>query len=334
MSSEMNHWERVQAAIKGEEVDRVPVSLWRHWPEDDRTAEGLAKVMVAWQRDYDFDLVKFMPTGTYGVHDWGAETAYAPDYSGARRVTSFGLTETDQWSELERLDPGQGALGQEVEAIRIAAAELDNSVPILQTIFSPLTTAVKLAGEKVYADLRQNPEELKAGLQIIADVTIDFARACLQEGAHGFFFASQCTTYRILSEEEYREFGAHFDEYILNAVRGETDFNFMHVHGEDIMFDLAAKYPVEMINWHDRLTWPSLAEGKDRFSGLVVGGISEKATIVEGSPQEVAAQTRDAIEQTGGRRVLVGPGCVIPTNTPDVNVRAVIDAVQEMAQAG
>ena len=334
MPSEMNHWERVRAAMKGEEVDRVPVSLWRHWPEDDLTAQGLAAAMVRWQREYDFDLVKFMPTGTYGVHDWGAQTVYASGSRGNRIVTGFGLTETDQWPELSRLDPGQGALGQEVEAIRLAAAELDNSVPILQTIFSPLTTAVKLAGDKVYSDLRQHPDALKAGLQIIADVTIDFARACLQEGAHGFFFASQCTTYRILNEDEFGEFGAYYDQYILNAVRGETEFNLMHVHGEDIMFDLAAAYPVEVINWHDRVTWPSLAEAQQRFDGLVLGGINDQTTIAEGTPAEVAAQARDAIEQTGGRRLLVGPGCVIPTNTPDANVRAVIDTVQQMAQTG
>jgi hypothetical protein len=39
----MSHWERIQAALKGAEVDRAPVSLWRHFPGDDATASGLAK---------------------------------------------------------------------------------------------------------------------------------------------------------------------------------------------------------------------------------------------------------------------------------------------------
>lgn len=330
MPTEMNHWERVRAALQGAEVDRVPVSLWRHWPEDDLTAEGLAAAMVRWQRTYDFDLVKFMPTGTYGVHDWGAQTVYAPGHRGNRLVTGFGLNDTDQWPELTRLDPGAGALGQEVEAIRIAAAELDGSVPILQTIFSPLTTAVKLAGEKVYADMRQHPHAMKAGLQIIADVTVDFAKACLDAGAHGFFLATQNASYRILNEDEYQKFGAHYDEQILNAIREQCEFNLMHVHGEDIMFDLCASYPVELINWHDRITWPTLSQAQERFDGVVVGGINDQTTIAEGTPQEVAAQAQDAIEQTGGRRLVVGPGCVIPTNTPDANVRAVVDTVKKL----
>jgi uroporphyrinogen decarboxylase len=287
--------------------------------------------MVRWQRTYDFDLVKFMPTGMYGVHDWGTQTIYNPGFRGNRIMTAPGLTDPEQWPKLARLDPYQGALGQEVEAIRLAASDLNNEVPILQTVFSPLTTAVKLAGERTYADLRQRPELLKAGLAIIADVTIRFVQACLEAGAHGVFFATQGASARLLSETEYREFGAAYDLQVLNAIRGDTRLNMLHVHGEDIFFDLTATYPVEMINWHDRVTWPNLREAKDRFKGLLVGGIDDRVTIAQGPLDEIRRQARDAIEQTGGRRLLVGPGCVIPTNTPDAHIRAVIETVQGVA---
>ena len=327
MAFTMTHWERVRAALKGEAVDRVPISLWRHWPVEDETSQGLAAAMVRWQREYDFDLVKFMPTGTYGVHDWGAETAYSPGYGGTRMVTKFGVTAAEQWTELEPLDPAKGRLSQEVEAIRLAAVELDNSVPVLQTIFSPLTTAVKLAGGRVYADLRVHPEQLKAGLQVIADTTIQFAQACLHAGAHGVFFATQCASYRLLSAAEYQDFGVYYDQQVLSAIQADSRLSMVHVHGEDVMFDVMAGYPVEMINWHDRLTWPALHEAKERFAGLLVGGIKERRTLVDGPITAVQAQVRDAIEQTGGRRLLVGPGCVIPTNTPAEHIRAAIEAV-------
>lgn len=331
MAENMNHWERVRAAIKGEDVDRVPVSLWRHWPVEDETAQGLANAMIRWQRQYDFDLVKFMPTGMYGVHDWGTQTVYNPGFRGNRIATKPGLTDPEEWPKLARLDPHQGALGQEVEAIRLAAEELKGSVPILQTIFSPLTTAIKLAGDRVHGDMRLRPDLLKEGLEIIADVTIRFAQACLQAGAHGVFFATQGASYRLFSEAEYTEFGATYDIKVLNAIRTDETINLLHVHGYDIMFDLAANYPVEMINWHDRLTWPTLKEAQSRFDGLLVGGIDDQVTIAEGPIDKIRWQARDAIEQTGGRRLMVGPGCVIPTNTPDAHVRAVIETVQEMA---
>ena len=327
MRSQMTHWERIRAALKGEEVDHVPVSLWKHWPVDDVTPEGLTAVTLSWQKEYDFDLVKFMPTGTYGIEDWGAETIYEPNYGGTRTVTKFGLTSAMQWPRLEALDVTKGYLGNQIEALRLSAEKLQNSVPILQTIFSPLTTARKLAGERVFTDLRCQPDVLKEGLQIIAETTAQFARESLRVGAHGMFFASQCDTYHLLSEAEYQEFGQHFDLIVLNAVQ-DAEFNMVHAHGLDIMFDLMSSYPANMFNWHDRLTSPSLKEAKERFSGLLVGGVSERETLVHGSIEAIQAEVKDAIAQTNGRSLMIGPGCVVPGHVPAVHIRAVIEAVK------
>ena len=305
MASSMSHWERINAALKGEEVDRAPVSLWRHWPVEDETAQGLAAAMVKWQRQYDFDLVKFMPTGMYGVHDWGAQTAYNPGFRGNRILTQPGLHKPEEWPKLAKLDVTKGAYGQEVEAIRLAAEELKGSVPIFQTVFSPLTTAIKLAGDAAYAHLRQYPDLLKEGLEIITDVTIRFSQACFDAGADGVFFATQGMTYRLFSKDEYKEFGAAYDTRILQAVRDAGKLNLLHVHGEDIMFDLATTYPVDMINWHDRITSPSLAEAKDQFQGVLVGGIEDRKIIAEGPIEEIRNEARTAVEQTGGRRVVL-----------------------------
>ena len=331
MTSHMTHWERIRAAMKGEEVDRAPISFWKHWPVDDQTPAGLAAVTISWQNEYDFDLVKFMPTGTYGIEDWGAETVYVPNYNGTRAITRFGVTRTEDWPALAPLDVTTGYLGNQIAALRLTAEELDNSVPILQTVFSPLTTARKLAGERVFTDLRRHPELFKAGLQIIAETTARFALESIRAGAHGVFFASQCATHQLLSEAEYRAFGEPYDLIVLRAAREASAFNMVHVHGEDVMFDLMAAYPVEMINWHDRLTWPTLHEAQDRFSGLLVGGVNEWQALLPGPVDAFQAEVRDALAQTDGRRLMVGPGCVLPIHTPNVHIRAAMEAVAAAA---
>ena len=63
----MDHWQRIEAAIAGTATDRVPVALWRHFPVDDQDPGKLAAHTLDWQRAWDFDLVKFMPSGTYGI---------------------------------------------------------------------------------------------------------------------------------------------------------------------------------------------------------------------------------------------------------------------------
>jgi len=324
----MDHWQRIAAAAAGEPVDRLPISLWRHFPEDDLDPAKLAGSTVSWQRKWDFDLVKFMPSGTYGVEDWGAVTAYQGAANGARAVVRTGLARAEDWPRLARLDPRKGVLGQQVEALRLAARELGGGAPILQTIFSPLTTARKLAGDRVFADMRRAPEALEAGLRIIADATIEFALASLEAGAHGFFLATQCASYRVATEAEYARFGKRYDLEIFAALKGKTRLDLLHIHGEDVMFDLLADYPVSLVNWHDRLTAPTLRDALTRFPKLLVGGIEENRTLAGGPAEAIRAEVRDAIAQTGGRRLMVGPGCVLLVATPEAHIRAAVDAAR------
>jgi uroporphyrinogen decarboxylase len=326
--SQMTHWERIRAALKGEETDRVPIALWRHWPPDDETPGGLAGVTLLWQKTYDFDLVKLTPTGTYGIEDWGGATTYTSADHGMRTVIKYGVLSAEEWPRLEQLDVTRGYLGNQIAAVPLVAGELKGSVPILQTVFSPLTTIRKLAGDRIFTDLRLRPELFKQGLQIVAETHARFAVESMRAGAHGLFFATQCDSYRLLSEAEYREFGEPYDRIILDAVRPEAEMIMIHAHGHDIMFDLLATYPADAINWHDRITAPSLKEARERFSGLLVGGINEWQTLVKGPAAAIRAEIQDAIAQTGGRRYMVGPGCVVPINTSPLHIRAAREAVE------
>jgi len=328
----MPHWERVTAAVAGQAVDRPPISLWRHFPEIDLDPVKLAEASVRWQRTYDFDLVKFMPAGTYGIEDWGAKSAYLASPIGTRTVITRGLTTAEEWPRLATLSPTEGRLGREVKALSLAAEALNGEVPILQTVFSPLTTAFKLAGDRVFADLRRHPDLFEAGLAIIADTTLAFARACMQAGAHGLFFSTQCATYRMLSETEHLRFGVPYDRFVLDGVASESTFTLLHLHGKDVMFDQMLGYPANMLNWHDRRSELDLAGATGRFGGLLVGGLDEEVTLPQGPIEAIRREVRNAIAQTDGRRLMIAPGCVAPIATPDSHYRAVIDAVIEMSR--
>ena len=321
----MDHWARIEAAIAGQPTDRVPVALWRHFPVDDQDPDRLAALTVEWQRSWDFDLVKFMPSGTYSVEDWGAKSVFEGAANGARAISDPGVKRAGDWRRLPRLDPRKGVLGAQNEALARAAKELRGSAPLLQTVFSPLTTARKLAGEPLLEHLRGDPDALEAGLRIITDATIDFALAALEAGAHGLFFATQLATTDMLTVREYERFGRRFDLEVFAAIKGKSRLNMLHLHGENVMFELLAAYPVEMINWHDRRTAPSLRDALGKFKGALVGGVEERGLLVSGPEAALRAQVRDAIGQTGGQRLVVGPGCGVALAVPEDNIRLIID---------
>src|ERR1700674_2737571 len=61
----MSKRERVLGALSGKDVDRVPISIWGHFPSDPHRASDLARLTVENQRRYDWDFVKMMPSGMY-----------------------------------------------------------------------------------------------------------------------------------------------------------------------------------------------------------------------------------------------------------------------------
>ena len=322
----MTKAERLQAAIRGEPVDRPPVALWRHFPGDDQCPQDLATETVAFQRRYDFDFVKVTPASSFCLQDWGAEDVWMGNMEGTREYTVYPVRVPEDWRNLRLLEPTQGALGAQLEVLRLIARDLGET-PFIQTIFSPLAQAKNLVGEEnLLVHLRRWPDALHAGLETITATTIRFVEAARATEIAGIFYAVQHAQYRLLSEEEYRAFGRPYDLRILEAALGLW-LNVLHLHGNDVMVDLLADYPVQVINWHYREMWPSLAEAQERFGGAVCGGLQQWEVMVRGTPEAVRVQAADAITQTGGRRFILGTGCDTPIVAPACNIRAAREAV-------
>jgi len=325
--AEMSRWERVEAALAGEAVDRPPVSLWHHFPERDQTAEALAEATLAWQERYDNDFIKFMPPGDYATIDWGLTSAYQGSDSGTRETTHYPIATAGDWQRITPIPVDQGMHRAVIEAARLTNEQLGGAVPLLQTVFSPLTIAMKLSDGRVLDHLRERPAAVHEALAAITTTTHAMTAATLERGASGIFFATQCATTDLMTVTEYEEFGARYDRQVL-AAAGASRFMMLHIHGEQIMFDALMTYPVHAINWHDRRTSPALAEGARRSGKCAIGGIHEH-DIATMTPDEAAAQARDAVTATSGRQMMVGPGCVIPITTPAANITAVIRVVRE-----
>ncbi|NOZ06423.1 MAG: uroporphyrinogen decarboxylase [Chloroflexi bacterium] len=317
----MNKRQRLQATVLGEPVDQVPVAFWRHFPGDDQDPVSLARATLDFQKKFDFDLVKVTPASSFCVEDWGVQTVLRGNEEGTRDYVRRRISSPADWPALEHLNVTEGALGRQLQCLRLTAEGLGSGTPFIQTIFSPLTVARYLRGDDFIVHLRRYPQEFLTGMQIIADVVARFTEAAIQTNAAGIFLAVQPASYRLLSEEEYRCFGEPFDRQVLDAA-GNGWFNVLHLHGSEVMFDILAGYPVQAINWHDRTTPPTLGEARALFGRTLIGGIRQWETLLRGTPEAVSAEVRDALDQTGGRGYMVGAGCVIPVATPARNIRA------------
>ncbi len=327
----LTHRERLQACLSDDTaLDRPPVALWRHFPVDDQDPETLAAATLDFQRRYDFDLVKVTPASSFSIKDWGAEDAWEGHTEGTRRYTKRVIEKPQDWEHLPMLSPSSPHLAGQLACLRLTRAELPPETPLLQTIFSPLAQAKNLSGgERLIVHLRQHPEAVLKGLETIAESTRRFVEACLDTGIDGIFYAVQHAQAGLLTLDEYKTFGLIYDRMVLEPAKSLW-CNLLHLHGFNIYFDLVTHYSYlfPIVNWHDRETSPSLADGLKNYRGAVCGGISQK-TIVLGDRSEVRKEARGAIAQTGGRRFMLGTGCVVSVIAPHGNILATRQIVEE-----
>jgi len=324
----LSHRERVEACISGVKKDRPPVALWRHFPVDDQTPDSLAAATIAFQQAYDFDLVKVTPASSFCLRDWGVEDKWCGATEGTRDYTRRRIHSADDWLNLNVLDPYQGQLAAQLTCLNMICKEVRDGTPVVQTIFNPLAQAKNLAGgQTLLAHIRQYPDAVKAGLQIIGNSTQLFIEATLKTGIAGIFYAVQHANFHLLSEKEYLEFGVVPDLQVLESAESLW-LNLLHLHGENVMFDIFREYPVAVVNWHDRDTPPSLTHALGKTPAVVCGGLQREKTMVLGSPEQVMAEAKDALLATGGERFILGTGCVLPITAPRVNILAARRSVE------
>ena len=134
----MNHRERIERAIHREKVDRLPVSFWRHFPVDDQNAESLARATIAYQEQFNFDLVKVSPSSSFCLQDWGAKDIWKGHPEGTRDYLTPVITKPEDWLNLNVLDPKKGRLGEQLECLKLIKSKLDPDTPIYSIHFQPI----------------------------------------------------------------------------------------------------------------------------------------------------------------------------------------------------
>lgn len=323
---QMSRRDRILAALRREPVDRVPYAVWRHFPAVDRSPAGLAQATLRFHERYGSDFLKLTPSGGYAVEAWGC--VESPDIrpDGHRPCASCAVREPGDWKKIRELDPGAAeGYVQQIEAIvRMGFDRRIGDTPVVPTLFSPLSLARKLSGSRLNADLREQPGAVADALEAITVTLIRFAELALSEGVSGIFYSIQAASGSLHTEEEYARFGEPYDRRFLEAIAAKSILTIIHAHGDRLMFDRLARLPGHAWNWDDRATPPSLAEGRSAVAGAVIGGLNQWATLRDGTPGQAIGEVDDAIAQTAGVGLIVGPGCVLPMDTPDANVAAVV----------
>jgi uroporphyrinogen decarboxylase len=322
--------ERVWSALRGEPLDRPPVSFWGHFYHRESSARDLVDATLEFQREYAWDWVKLNPRKHYHVEPWGVSYRYSGRAGEKPALESWPVHGPEDWAAITARAHDRGALGEQIEAVRMLREGLPKNVPFVETVFTPLAILGEMVDEPgvLRQHMRTHPNQVRGALEAVTATFEKFVRAILDAGADGIYLATVDWASRdLMSPDEYREWSRPTDLRLLAAASG-APFNVLHVcKRRNLLLELA-DYPVSAFSWAatDPLN-PTLADALAHVRGAVMAGITADDSLVQGDPERFVAEYRRGLEMTGGRRWLVAPGCSIPPDTSAANLRAVRAAV-------
>ena len=316
------------AALRGEEVDHVPVGLWHHFSAevDMRGSKGV-EAQCRYFKEVDTDFVKVLTDGL-------------PEFPVQH------ITTAEQWGDLKPLPLDHPWVQAFLERSR-QVARASGDVPVFHSPLMPFTTA-RYACERIAPDtpfeeefvmkhLRQNPQAVMHGLDAIAQTLIMMFKQLIHEGdITGFFLPVHGAEFGRFTPEEYRQYVTPSDLAVITAANELTDYNILHCcshPGIRNNLEIWKNYPSPAVNWAIYIDGLSLLEGKTFFQGKTcMGGFQNTpdGLLCTGTKAEIQEYTKDLITQFGKQGLILGADCSLPTNISSERVKWVIEAARQI----
>jgi uroporphyrinogen decarboxylase len=337
MAVPMSPKQRVQAALRGEPLDRPPVSFWGHLFDRESSARDLAEAALEGWRTYGWDFVKLNPRSSYHAEVWGTAMRFTGRPLDKPQRVAYPVKQLGDWRRIAARGPDAPALAEQLDAVRLVRRGLPADVPLLETVFSPLAIAADLAESPaaLLAHLRADEAAVRGALEAIAETFRGFARAVLAAGADGLFFATvEWGSRDLVSPAEHARYARPLDLAVLDGAR-DAAFNVLHVCRQNNLLGELADYPVHAFSWDTTAPGnPDLAAGARLVPGAVMGGIGQEGALLAPGPAAALEQLEAGFAQTAGRHWIVAPGCVVPPAAPPENLLAIRRALAEREATG
>jgi len=347
MTSWTRH-DRFNATLAGHIPDRTPVSAWRHFVDAENDAESLAEATIAFTRQWDWDWVKLNPRATYYAEAWGSEFD-AHDYDDVLpRQLHAAIAAPSDLSAIGVLTPTDNpALREQLTAARLVRAALPD-VPVTETVFSPLSVLLQLAGLPLYAGgtiygstptltfddlLRADRSGVHHALHAIALTLAEYVATLTAPasttgpdgaGLDGIFYAVTGTASpALLDEAAFRELSRPYDEIVLSAAAGSH--RILHTCGPTSHAEWFDDYPVDAVHWDQHA--PGNPDVDAPLRAVPVGGVAHTLFATHDAAA-VGDQARAAVARTQGRPFLLAPACSVSITTDDPTLAALRGAVE------
>lgn len=222
--------------------------------------------------------------------------------------------------------------------IRVAAGLVEaarDEALVIMTLYSPFMWAKRHGGAALLSQhLREDPEAVKRGLDIMTENVLTLVRGCQRAGVDGFYASSQ-------GGEAHRFGGANgiFSQYIKPTDLAVWDalqaspFNILHICDYEGGYDDLTPfldYPGQLVNCSLRLGRRTLTtrEAAAMFDRPFMGGLERQGTLATGDPDAIRQAVQSVLAEAP-ERFMLAADCTVPGDTPWANLKIAIDIAHQ-----
>jgi uroporphyrinogen decarboxylase len=313
-SAQLTHKERVDRALRGEDVDRPPFSLWHHYKRP--TAQLEAQDHLAFHRSYNTDFVKVMN-----------------DFDYPRSTTG-------KWYELKSL---KTPYPEQLRTLELVRDGLQGDAYFIDTLYGPYMTAMLLLAaepefaankgaedrteviSRIHTFQKENTAAWEEAMEAITQSTINHIRSSQEIGASGTLVSIFNATSRFGSVSDYERYSRPYDKRVLAAL-ADSKLTLLHLHTlERPYLDQFRDFQAPVINYSVKTSGISIAEVRKAYSQPIAGGVDE-VDFDRLTREEIRKQWMSAREQAGNKYIIT-PGCSVPDASTDAELARMPRAV-------
>jgi uroporphyrinogen decarboxylase len=232
------------------------------------------------------------------------------------------------WAHAPRYD--QAFYQDSIQVVAGLAKAAKPEALVIMTLYSPFMLAARLAGAETLAEqLREDPQAVRAGLEIMTENVLTLVQGCKQAGVDGFYVSSQGgEAFRFPGTDIFRSAIMPTDLAVWDAIE-DCAFNILHVCDYAGGYDDISPfftYPGHVVNCSLTLGTRTLrpSEAGQMFGRPFMGGLERKGVIANGSVDEIRQAVGGVLAEAPERFILAAD-CTVPSDTPWEHLHAAID---------
>ena len=305
-SSALSHKERVDRALRGQDLDRPPFTFYHHYKRPNAQLE--AQDHLEFHRTYNTDIVKVMNDFNYPQ------------------------SKTRKWHELK---PLESPFPDQLETLELVSDGLKGEAYFIDTIYGPYMTAMILfQSQPQFARLgkseevqdeqikslhefqQNNPNAWHDALEAITQSTINHIQHSKEIGASGALVSIFNAESKFGTVADYERYTRPYDKRVFDAL-ADTKLTVLHLHYLEKPFLGQFKdFNAPVIQYSVKTSGIPISEVRKQFSQPIFGGVDEidfeKLTVAE-----IRKQWTEAREEAGAKYI-AAPGCSVPdSSTPE-----------------